>query len=62
MSVEETNRVRAMLGLKPLNVGGNASGKPTEEEVRREDVCFCDDSRRWRVLVVLRCPWLRGWN
>ena len=26
-----------MLGLKPLNVGGNASGKPTEEEVRFED-------------------------
>lgn len=34
MSVEETNRVRAMLGLKPLNVGGSAPGKPTDDEVR----------------------------
>lgn len=33
MSVEETNRVRAMLGLKPLNVGGASGGKPTAEEV-----------------------------
>lgn len=32
MTVEETNRVRAMLGLKPLNVGG--AGKPTQEQVR----------------------------
>ncbi|CAM9456184.1 unnamed protein product, partial [Choristocarpus tenellus] len=31
MSVEETNRVRLMLGLKPLNVGGSNS-KPTQEE------------------------------
>eukprot|EP00752_Nemacystus_decipiens_P009481 g8477.t1 len=38
MSVEETNRVRAMLGLKPLNVGGGASGKPTEEEIAVENM------------------------
>eukprot|EP00903_Cladosiphon_okamuranus_P006629 g6474.t1 len=38
MSVEETNRVRAMLGLKPLNIGGGASGKPTEEEIAVENM------------------------
>ncbi|CAB1112224.1 unnamed protein product [Ectocarpus sp. CCAP 1310/34] len=38
MSVEETNRVRAMLGLKPLNVGRSASGKPTEEEIAVENM------------------------
>ncbi|CAM9108163.1 unnamed protein product [Scytosiphon promiscuus] len=38
MSVDETNRVRAMLGLKPLNVGGGGSGKPTEEEIAVENM------------------------
>lgn len=38
MSVDETNRVRAMLGLKPLNTGGGASGKPTNEEVRMSKI------------------------
>lgn len=61
MSVEETNRVRAMLGLKPLNVGGNASGKPTEEEVNRElshwhdRKCF---SRRGTTLEVAKFLWV----
>lgn len=36
MTVEETNRVRAMLGLKPLNVGG--AGKPTQEQVAVENM------------------------
>ncbi|CAM9309961.1 unnamed protein product [Ascophyllum nodosum] len=36
MSVEETNRVRAMLGLKPLNVGGDK--KTTADEVAVENM------------------------
>ncbi|CAM9879883.1 unnamed protein product [Sphacelaria rigidula] len=38
MSIQETNRVRAMLGLKPLNVGGEA--KPTQEQVQTCDLHF----------------------
>lgn len=57
MSVEETNRVRAMLGLKPLNIGGSGSGKPTDDEVRgfaviRDGMIFETATCRTRNVVL----------
>ena len=38
MSIEETNRVRAQLGLKPLNVGSGQTKSDKQDEDERDDL------------------------